>query len=240
MKTLLALFSSLFLVAPAYAGSWDFGLGEGLAVPTQNYFPTNSGDAGTDSLPYFQALESSEGWMATAYITHTAGKPWIHLGILGSFDTTGASAVSPVTPGISDWWKAPPYRGIYYEGSGVKTNLGILVSYQIMPYLRLDPWTFGNWTPFFGVGVGLSWNQWDTQFNSGIGSFSAKIANGLPVRVELGTDYALSSHFALESLIGFEQQDPLGFVNLPFNAGGMDQQFNMSLVFFEIGFHFTM
>lgn len=239
MKTLIALIATLFITTPVYAGSWDFGLDGGLAVPTQNYFPTNSGDYTTDSYPYFQALEASEGWMTSAYITHTVGKPWIHFGILGSFDTTGASSTSPVMPGIMR--NIDNNMGIHYSGSnpGLKTNLGMLESFQIMPYLRLNPWTFGNWTPFFGLGFGLSWNQWNVQ-SIGTYPFTARISNGLPIRIELGTDYALSSHFGLESLLGFEQQDPLGLVNLPFNVGGMDQQFNMSLVFFEIGFHFTM
>ena len=240
MKTIFALIVSLFLVSPVYAGDWSFGVDGGLAVPTQNYFPTNTGDGGTGSLPYFQALEASEGPMVSLYVQHTVGKPWIHLGLLGSWDETGTSAVSPVTPGIIDWNMSPPARGISYEGSGVKTNLGMVTTWEIMPYLRLDPWSFGIVHPFIGFGIGLSWNQWNTQFNRGIGSFGASIDNGLPIRIELGADVDITSSTAIESLIGFQQQDPLGSVNLPNNAGGMDQQFNMSLFFVEMGLRFNL
>ena len=239
MKTIVAILFVLTLSIPAYAASdWTFGLDGGLSVPTQNYFPTNTGDAGTGSLPYFQALEASEGPMVSLYVLHRVGPRWFHLGLLGSWEETGASAVSPVTPGIINWSMNPPTRGQYYEGSGVKTNLGMIETWEIMPYLRINPWTFGNVTPFFGLGIGISFNQWNTQFNSGIGSFSAKIDTGLPIRIELGADYRVGENLSLESLIGFQQQDPLGSVNLPYNAGGMDQEFNMSLFFVEVGFQF--
>ena len=239
MKTLVAIFFVLILSVPAHAASdWTFGLDGGLAIPTQNYFPTNSGGSGTDSLPYFQALESSEGPMVSLYILHRIGPKWLHVGILGSWEDTGASALSPVTPGIINNSMNPFTRGQYYEGSGVKTNLGMIETWEIMPYIRINPWTFGNITPFLGLGIGISWNQWNTQWNSAITSYSATISTGLPIRIELGADYRIGSEFSLESLIGFQQNDPLGSVNLPQNASGMDQQFNLSLFFVEVGVKF--
>ena len=238
MKTIIALILSLFLASPVYASGWSFGLDGGLAVPTQNYFPTNTGDGGNDSLPYFGALESSEGPIVSAYATHTIGKDWISLGILGSWDNTGAFAISPVTPGVYNG--TIQKRGYQYEGSGVKTNLGTIESWQIMPYLRFSPWTFGSITPFLGIGFGLSWNQWNNQWNKGIGSYSASISNGLATRAELGLDFHYSALLSVESMIGIDQNDPLGSVNLPFGNGGMDQEFNMTFFFCEIGIHFSL
>lgn len=232
MKTIIALIVSLFLASPVYASGWSFGLDGGLAVPTQNYFPTNTGDGNTHSLPYFQALEASEGWMVSAYALHTFWKPWLHLGMLATYDTTGTSSTGPVTPN-------------QYPGSpstGTKTNLGMVNTIALMPYLRISPWTFGNWTPFLGLGLGWSWNQWNVQ--SGLKlpnqSFSAGISGALVTHIELGADYRLSDHFSLEGLMGFVENNPLASVALPSNTGGMDQDFQMSLFFVQVGFHFSL
>jgi hypothetical protein len=227
MKTLLVIAFLILFPMSARADGWTFGFDGGLAVPTQNYFPTNPGDAGTHSIPYFQALEASEGWMISTYVTHSVIKPWINLGILGSYDTTGASANSLFAPSALCHC---PLSG------GVKTNLGTLEAWSLMPYLRVNPWTFGSWTPFFGFGLGWSWNQWNTK---GWPPYSASISNAFVTRIELGTDYRISDHFSLESLIGFVESDPLASVNLPGDQGGMDQEFQMSLFFFEIGVSFN-
>ena len=236
MKKFLIIVLILILSSPAYASGWSFGLDGGLAVPTQNYFPTNTGDGSTHSIPYFQALESSEGAIVSAYITHSVWKPWINIGILGLYDTTGASAISPIDPAMYNAFYDGHYRG------GVKTNLGMTNTWAAMPYIRLSPWSFGNWTPFFGVGVGLSWNGWDvpSTLNVPVGSFGARIAQGLITRIELGTDYSFSSFLGAEGMIGFQENDPLASVNLPEGVGGMDQEFQMSLFFVEIGFHFSL
>lgn len=97
--------------------------------------------------------------------------------------------------------------------------------------------TWGSLTPFFGVGTGWGWNQWVTQ---GLPPYSARIANALVTRMELGLSWGVSEHLALESVIGFQENDPLGSVNLPYNAGGMDEEFQMSFFFAEIGFRFSL
>ncbi len=220
---LLFFFSSC---TSARAEGWQFGLDGGLAIPTQNAFPTNSGDAGTNSVPYFNALEQSEGWIISVYATHTLVKPWIHLGVLGSFDTTGTSANSPIDPSQGGM-------------PGAKQNLGMVETWAVMPYLRLDPWTFGNWTPFLGLGLGWGWNQWNTQGDIP-GPFSSSISQTFVTRLELGTDYRMSNHFQLEGMIGGQINDPLANVALPNGQGGMDQNFNMILFFAEIGFRFGL
>ena len=231
MKTIIALVISLFIVSPAYASGWSFGLDGGLAVPTQNYFPTNTGDGNTHSLPYFQALEASEGAIISAYVTHSIWKPWINAGLLGLYDTTGASSTSPVTPNQ------------YGTGTGgAKTNLGMTDTWAVMPYVRISPWSFGNWTPFLGVGCGWSWNGWSNPSTLKLpnGDFGARITGALITRMELGTDYSFSRLFGAEAMIGFQENDPLASVDLPSGTGGMDQEFQMSLFFVEIGIHFSL
>ena len=121
----------------AHAGDWSFGIDGGIAVPTQNYFPTNPGDGYLRSIlppgyqsSYFQALEASEGWMVSVYALRSV-TPWLDLGIEGVYDTTGASATGPVDPS-------------QYRGGAVKTNLGMIETWGVLPYLRIHPWTFGN------------------------------------------------------------------------------------------------
>ena len=234
MKTLVAILFVFTLSIPAHAASdWTFGLDGGLAVPTQNYFPTNTGDGGTHSIPYFQALEASEGAIVSAYIMHSVWKPWLNLGLLGLYDTTGASATSPIDPAI--------YH-IQNYGVGAKTNLGMVDTWAVMPYLRVSPWMFGNWTPFFGVGCGWSWNGWNvpSTLNVPVGSFGARITQALITRMELGTDYSFSRNVGAEAMIGFQENNPLASVDLPDGGGGMDQEFQMSLFFVEIGVHFNL
>ena len=234
MKTVIAFILSLFLTSPVYAGEWSFGVDGGLAVPTQNYFPTNTGDAGTHSLPYFQALEASEGAIISTYVVHSIWKPWFNLGLLGLYDTTGASAISPVDPAL--------YRRLKNNGTGAKTNLGMVDTWAVMPYLRISPWTLGYWTPFFGVGCGWSWNVWSNPSTLKLpnGDFGARITQALITRMEFGTDYSFSRNVEAEAMIGFQENDPLASVDLPNGVGGMDQEFQMSLFFVEIGAHFKL
>ncbi len=227
------LFVMLLLPASAISSDWQFGIDGGMAVPTQNYFPTESGDGDLRAVlhaplqfDYFHALEASEGWMVSIYATHTLLVPWFHVGVLGSYDTTGTSANAPVDPSE-------------YVSGAVKTNLGMVETWAIMPYVRIDPWTFGNWTPFFGAGFGYGWNQWNTQGDIP-GPFSSSISQTFVTRLELGTDYRMSDHFSLEGMMGGQINDPLVLVALPNGQGGMAESFNMTLFFVEVGVQFSL
>jgi len=233
MKTILALGVFLMLVFPSrsLAEGWTFGVDGGLAVPTQNFFPTNPGDAGTHSLPYFQSLNSSDGWIVSVDAYHSVWKG-IDAGLVLSYVNMGAWADSPVFPSQGG------------PCCGVRTNLGTVESWDVLPSVRIHPWTFGHWTPFLEADLGWSWNQWSVQegnfINASCCGFGARLSNALMVRGELGTDYRISHNVSLESLVGLSQSDPLGSVDLPQGTGGMDEEFNLTFFFVSVGVRFNL
>lgn len=243
MRILDAFFVFMFLLllfffsscTSAHASSFNFGLDGGLAVPTQNYFPPYLGDANDQFYNYNNALEASEGYILSGYVTHRIWKG-IDGGVLFSYDSTGASAPTPFFPGSV---------GPRQEGSHVKQNLGDVYTYGLLAYTRIHPWTFGNWQPFFGAGLGWSWNQWVTgnpqnmKVDNGTG-FSAHVSDAVMTRLELGTTYRVSDHFALEGMIGGQINDPLTEILLPGPGGGTDENMNLILFFVQVGVHFSL
>lgn len=229
----VVILSTVLFSQSAYGADWSVGVGGGLAVPTQNYFPTNTGDAGVHSYPYFNALEASEGWMLSIYGLHRIWK-WADAGLTLSYDTTGASANAPVDPSQYALWPKSQTPG------PVKTDLGKIETWAILPTLRVHHWDFGGWTPFLDIEGGYGWNQWSVPLESRIpGPFSAAISPAVVVRGSLGVDYSIDQHTAVEWEIGFSQSDPLGSVQLPNSQGGMDQEFNLSFFYTTLGLHFS-
>ncbi len=248
-RILFSFFLILFSVSPSFAGpNWIFGLDGGLAVPTQNYFPLSGLTTYPSWFPhqntyYFHDLEASEGWMIDLY-GYKRITPWLYLGLLGSYDTTGASANAPVSPSAY----------LQYPNTGaVKTNLGMVETWALLLGTRIEPWTFGRWTPFLGLAVGNGWNQWIVPSlgapwtETGIyaplnhnGTFSAHLSDAIVTRLELGTDYRISDAFSLEATMGGQINDPLARIDLPRDQLGMDQNFNLILFFVNVGVQFNL
>lgn len=230
-RRFLSITVFLFLLAycgPPAANAWDLGLDGGVTVPTQNVFPTNTGDINVHSIPYFQALNTSPGGMVSLY-GYGDALPWLKAGLVLGWDDMNVSAQNPVEPS-----QGGPQYG--------RTGLGNIETWTVLPSVRLHPWRFGQWMPFWEIDAGWSWNQWSVPnvdvIGNGAGTFSAGIADAFVVRSALGVDYDLSHGLAAEIEAGFQQSDPLGSVALSQGTGGMDQEFNLTFVFVQAGLHF--
>lgn len=238
MKTIVVILFLLF-ATPAYAGNWTIGIDGGAAIPTQNYFPAYVGDQNSidyktgQDINYQNPLEASTGYMISGYVLHSLWK-YIDAGFLYSYDSTASGAPEPFFPAN---YQSP--HGTFHFPGAVKIPLGNAVTNAGFLYTRIHPWIFGSWEPFFGAGIGFSFNQWLTPVGTvDRTNFHAHVADAVATRLELGTDYKISEHFNLEALMGGMINDPSVQIWWPDN--GTDQRMNMILFFVQVGVNFKL
>ena len=230
MKTLLALFSSLLLVAPAYAGSWDFGLDGGINFApqplSQNVVLWGNLGPGPNGA---STVNSGMGLYASGFVFH--------------------SLTSHLSAGLeADWYSLP----VKMEGSPNFTNpsfamfsAGTSQTVGIFPSVRYETSRWQDISIYGGFGIGYLLNYmntsagWNWNCSPKVGCAGWGWGNGFGLKISGGINVWITPSSAFNLETGFID-NPTIITNTVAGAMSPAQSANLSIIYLAAGFHFTM
>ncbi len=129
----------------------------------------------------------------------------------------------------------------YQEGmnaNGMSKSLATHGALAFIPLALRAQGHFGNWMPYFGMGVGFN-NNYVWINNSNFPGASSTSPISLALKVDVGTDYYITKTTALNAELGLITNNATQTVN--FNGTPVANTFaNMSVFYGMIGFDFNL